>query len=389
VKQSNPTKSKEVEDMQWQEKETEAGTLAVTPQAVVEQITALAVMANPNISGAEIARENLELFQGLYGEEVTEKGLVGKVRAAMPAAREMVDEGKVNLCALATAHYGEAFQECQVNLVTLDNNTRNADLTAEIGARIYRRKRQPFGTVDAGALVIGKKAGKAYGFSKIKDIEYIHIQEPNAKAFQEAIVAAKEKLAGMAKKVSPAYKDTVLSHRFWTQRATPYKTKDEEGNTQYSCYVTLAVYEPWTLLSDLYTGEMPGSGMLWAELHIGRGPGASWYSGCNKIVAEKLCDGQATWKVPQVRGRKPSAETLAAREAEAAEIEAELQEEIVEEAEEEIKVSEAAGEELETFEPEEDLEEDEGLDTEDEDYDEDEDEDEDEDYDEDYDEDEG
>lgn len=351
--------------MMWKEKfgNEEEGLSAVTPYDVVTQVAAMALRENPDVSGAQIGRENLALFQGLYGEdEVSERGLIGQVRETMDEAKALVEAGQVNLMALATAYYGQVFTEDQVNLVTLDNSTRNKDLTSQVGARIFQRKRQPFGLAQEGDVVFGKKAGKIYGMTQISDIQYVYIEETSVEAFHTAIENAKATLAEMAENIPAENKNGVIEDDFWVngsksipngkfsksgqrlydQVSIPveeaHATENDEGETIYTAYVTLATFDEWTLLRDVYVGEIPGKGMLWADLNMGQGPGASWFSGVNETVDETVCSFSATWNVPQKRGRKPSPETIAKREAEAAEAEAaeaEAEAEDVEEQEQE------------------------------------------------------
>ena len=174
--------------MMWKEKygNEEDGVSAVTPYDVVVQVTANALQAGAE-SGAQIGRDNIALFQALYGEEVSERGLIGQVREAMDEAMAVVEAGQVNIVALATANYGEVFTEDQVNLVTLDNSTRNKDITAQVGVRIFQRKRQPFGLAGAGDLVVGKKAGKVYGTTLISQVEYLYVEEDSVDSFHAAI----------------------------------------------------------------------------------------------------------------------------------------------------------------------------------------------------------
>jgi hypothetical protein len=353
--------------MMWKEKHgnEEEGQSAVTPYDVVTQVTAMALRENPDVSGAQIGRENLALFQGLYGEnEVSERGLIDQIREAMDETQAIVEAEQVNLMALATAHYGQVFTEDQVNLVTLDNSTRNKNLTAQVGARIFQRKRQPFELAQAGDVILGKKAGKIYGMTRINDIQYTYVEENSVEAFHAAIEDAKATLAEMAEDISAENKDIVLEDGFWMEgsKSIPngkvsksgqklydqvtvpveeaHATENDEGETIYSAYITLATFDEWTLLRDVYVGEIPGKGMLWANLNMGQGPGASWFCGVNETVDETVCSfGSATWHVPQKRGRKPSPETVAKREAEAAAA-AEEEEETEDEVEVEVEVEE-------------------------------------------------
>jgi len=326
--------------MQWKEQfGSEEAKSAVSPYDVVTAVAVNAVMQDPNVSGAQVGKANLNLFQQLYGEEVTERGLIDQVREAMPIAREYAENGAVNIVALATAHYGEAFGVANVHLISFDNQTPNSALTAQVGARIYQRRRNPFESAQAGDLVVAKKAGKAFGFTKIAEVSFVQVSEKSAEEFLAAMENAKATLATMAESIDPEQKDVVLNGEFWGQGVVSQKnengayiskqvpvqeahvTMNEQGETIYNAYVTLLTYEPWVMLREVYTGTIEAeNGLLWANLSIGKGPGASWYSGMNGIMQNTIGSFNATWKVPQKRGRKAKVEVEAEVENEAVEI---------------------------------------------------------------------
>ena len=301
--------------MLW--KEAQEGQ-AVAPYSLVQQVALNALTADPEASGSAIAKENLGLFQALYGEaEVSERGLVDQMRTAVKGSESLLENSGVNVIALATLHYGEVFTEEDVQLATWDNGTKNGELTAQVAARIYKRQRAPFNVMGIGALVVGKKAGNVFGFTRVTDVQYLTVESDSAEGFLADIQAAKEKLAAMAEDIPVDNKNLVLEpNDFWVPDAEFYTHVGEEATT-YRAYVSLVTFAPWVTLDEVYAGAMPGTGMVKIDLALGKGPGASWYSGNGGLnnITKTLCSFNPTWAVPQKRGRKPLPETVAKREA--------------------------------------------------------------------------
>lgn len=293
--------------MKW--KEVAEGK-SVKPYDVVMQAVINARMANDDVTGAQITKDNLSVMQRLYGAEVTERGLQDQVREA---SKEVEGFAHVNPVALATLHYGVDFDAEDVNLVTWAvQNGKQCYLGQRVASRIYGRNMMPYDRLNVGSLVFGKKAGAIFGFTRVESVTFLTITAETEEDYVTQVAEARAKLTEMAAAIPDEDKllvtDTSQSNDYWAGVADFAETaRKKQGSETRVAYVTLVTFEDWVMLNDAYAGNIPGKGMAKIDLSIGKGPGASWYVGLSNNVTAPLATFEAKWFVPQKRGRKPKA----------------------------------------------------------------------------------